>query len=110
MDSNDKLKLFGICINGSIDGYSRKIIWLNADKTSSDQSVIGAYFSESVDHFKSCPHIVRADTENSTCTLQRFLREEDTDAYSGDKSFTVQKKHVQSANRELVGNSAERVC
>ena len=28
MDGYDKLKPFGIAINGCIDGYSRKIMWL----------------------------------------------------------------------------------
>ena len=30
LDSYDKLKPFGICINGCIHGFSRKIIWMNA--------------------------------------------------------------------------------
>lgn len=41
MDSYDKLKPYGICINGSIDGFSRKIIWLNAYTTNSNPKVIG---------------------------------------------------------------------
>ncbi|XP_051939858.1 uncharacterized protein LOC127613013 [Hippocampus zosterae] len=40
MDSYDKLKPFGICINGAIDGFSRKIMWLNAYITSSDPKLI----------------------------------------------------------------------
>ena len=32
IDSYDKLKPYGICINGCIDGYSRYIIWLEAFK------------------------------------------------------------------------------
>lgn len=73
------------------------MIWLNAYKTSSDPSVIGAYYLESVNYLEGCPHIVRPDlgTENSTtCTLQGFLRDEDTDAFSGDKKLYVGKKHV----------------
>ncbi|KAL3855625.1 hypothetical protein ACJMK2_014832 [Sinanodonta woodiana] len=30
IDSNDKLKSFGIFINGCLDGFSRHIIWLQA--------------------------------------------------------------------------------
>ena len=40
-DSNDKLKPFGIFINSCIDGFSHKIIWLNAYHTSSDPKLIG---------------------------------------------------------------------
>ena len=28
MDGNDKLKPYGISIHGCIDGYSRKVLWL----------------------------------------------------------------------------------
>lgn len=40
MDSYDKLKPYGICINGCIDGYSRHIIWLRVGPTSSDPTEI----------------------------------------------------------------------
>lgn len=39
VDSYDKLKPYGICINGCIDGFSRQIIWLRAGSTSSDPKV-----------------------------------------------------------------------
>ena len=67
MDSYDKLKPYGICINGCIDGYSRKIIWFNAYNTSSDPLMIGGYYTVAVERFGGCPRIVRGDrgTENS---------------------------------------------
>ena len=94
MDSYDKLKPFGICINGCIDGFSRKIVWLNAYFTSSDPALIGSYFIDSVQKLGGCPMIVRADmgTENTVvCELQRFLREDDDDSFQGDKSFLYGK-------------------
>lgn len=94
VDSYDKLRPFGICINGCIDGYSRKLVWLNAYLTSSDPSLIGSYYMESVEDLKGCPMITRADlgTENSViCELQRFLRDEDRDTFRGDKSFLYGK-------------------
>lgn len=39
IDSYDKLKPYGICINGCIDGFSRHIIWLRTGSTSSDPRV-----------------------------------------------------------------------
>lgn len=39
LDSYDKLKPYGININGCIDGFSRYIIWLRAGLTSSDPKV-----------------------------------------------------------------------
>ncbi|XP_051530514.1 uncharacterized protein LOC127427138 [Myxocyprinus asiaticus] len=76
-DSYDKLKPYGICINGCIDGFSRKIIWLNAYKTSSDPKVIGGYYIETVDDLSGYSRIVRGDcgTENvHVRDFQRFLR------------------------------------
>ena len=76
LDSYDKLKPYGICINGCIDGYSRKIIWLNAYTTSSDPKLIGGYYMEAVQRLGGCPRLVRGDlgTENGYVRgIQHFL-------------------------------------
>lgn len=60
IDSYDKLKPFGVCTNGCIDGFSWKRIWLNAYKSSSDPRVTGGYFVESLGKTKylsqTCVH------------------------------------------------------
>lgn len=94
VDSYDKLKPFGICINGAIDGFSRRMLWLNAYCTSSDPKVIGGYYLETVEELGGCPRILRADmgTENSTIRdIQRYLRRNDDDARGGNKSFIYGK-------------------
>ncbi|CAC5386636.1 unnamed protein product [Mytilus coruscus] len=40
MDGYDKLKPYGICIHRCIDGFSRNIMWLEADTTNKDPYVI----------------------------------------------------------------------
>ena len=35
IDGNDKLKPFGLCIHGVIDGFSRKVLWLNVSPSNS---------------------------------------------------------------------------
>jgi len=75
VDSYDKLKPYGICINGCIDGFSRKIMWVNAYSTSSDPTIIDGYFMHTVEQLKGCPCIVRSDpgTENGVVgSLQQF--------------------------------------
>jgi hypothetical protein len=77
IDSYDKLKPYGICINGCIDGFSRYIIWLRAGSSSSDPRVIGGYFMKCVEELSGCPEKVRTDfgTENGHVEqMQIFLR------------------------------------
>lgn len=54
-DSYDKIKRFGFCINGCVDGFSRLVMWLNCYITSSDPRVIGGYFLEAVSSFGGSP-------------------------------------------------------
>lgn len=42
LDSNDKLKPYGLCINGCVDGFSRHIMWLKVYSTNSDPKVIAS--------------------------------------------------------------------
>lgn len=90
VDSYDKLKPFGICINGCIDGFSRRIIWLKAAHTSSNPRVIGSYYVDAVERLGGCPRIVRTDfgTENVTVRdIQKFFRRDGEDDRAGDRSY-----------------------
>ncbi|XP_041864801.1 uncharacterized protein LOC121654649 [Melanotaenia boesemani] len=90
IDSYDKLKPYGICINGCIDGFSRSIIWLRAAHTNSDPKIIGGYFVEAVERRGGLPKLVRTDmgTENVLVRdLQRHLRRNDVDDRAADKSY-----------------------
>ena len=44
IDGNDKLKPFGSWIHGAIDGFSRKVLWLNVSLSNKDPAVISKYF------------------------------------------------------------------
>jgi len=84
LDSYDKLKPYGICISGCIDGFSRKIMWLQAYRTTSDPKIIAGYFMEAVCDKEGCPTRVRGDlgTENSVVAdLQKFMRRDGTDRW-----------------------------
>jgi hypothetical protein len=84
IDSYDKLKRYGLCINGCIDGFSRCIIWLNVFHTSSDPRVVAGYFMEAVSDKKGCPYFVRGDrgTENGhVAKMQEFLTERESFIY-----------------------------
>lgn len=77
VDGYDKLKPYGLCISGCIDGYSRKIIWLNVYYTNNDPEIIGGYFVEALKDCGGCPNTVRGDfgTENILVRdFQEYLR------------------------------------
>jgi DNA-binding Lrp family transcriptional regulator len=94
VDSYDKLKPYGIAINGCIDGFSRSVIWLEANSTNSDPKVIANYYIKAVQHRRGCPQRIRADmgTENTHVEqMQKFLRRNHVDPHSGEKSFMYGK-------------------
>ncbi|KAK3088617.1 hypothetical protein FSP39_021324 [Pinctada imbricata] len=90
IDGYDKLKPFGIAINGCMDGFSRCMIWLEAASTNNDPKVIGNYFINAVKERGGCPKRVRGDlgTENVYVeNMQKFLRRNHEDDLSGDRSY-----------------------
>jgi len=90
MDGYDKLKPFGFCISGCVDGFSRRVVWLRASRTNNDPAVIARYFMESVRSLKGCPRILRADfgTENVKARdMQRFMRQNAIDDRAGMASY-----------------------
>ncbi|KAL2087589.1 uncharacterized protein LOC109138370 [Larimichthys crocea] len=92
IDSYDKLKPYGICLNGCIDGFSRKVMWLRAARTNSDPKVIGGYFVETLERCGGCPRLVRTDmgTENVVVRdIQRYLRRDDVDDRAAERSYVT---------------------
>ncbi|XP_062582469.1 uncharacterized protein LOC134244221 isoform X3 [Saccostrea cucullata] len=76
LDGYDKLKPYGISIHGCIDGFSRRLIWLNADITNKRPEVIAEYYLNAVYDLEGCPQRLRADpgTENGIIsTFHAFL-------------------------------------
>ena len=94
IDSYDKLKPYGIAINGCIDGFSRNIVWLEASTTNSDPKVVAYYYIQAVKRKAGCPRRIRSDmgTENTYIEqMQIFLRRNHQDEMSGPKSFLYGK-------------------
>ena len=89
-DGYDKLKRFGICIHGCIDGFSRQVLWLNAYNSSSDPRLVGGYYINTVEQQGGCPRIIRGDcgTENvHVKDFHTFLRKDGEDSRAGDLSY-----------------------
>ncbi|XP_060608250.1 uncharacterized protein LOC132760318 isoform X1 [Ruditapes philippinarum] len=94
VDGYDKLKPYGFCIHGAIDGYSRRILWLEVSQSNNNPAVIAMYYLEALKTLRVVPRILRCDkgTENSTLSLlQPFFRYNDTDSISRLRSFIYGK-------------------
>ncbi|KAE8577806.1 hypothetical protein XENTR_v10023069 [Xenopus tropicalis] len=103
IDSYDKLKPYGIAINGCIDGFSRYVIWMEAFTTNSNPKVIANYFIDAVTLRGGCPERIRTDhgTENGHIEqMQKFLRRQQTDNYAGERSFMYGRS---TANQRIEG-------
>ena len=66
IDGYDKLKPYGFPIHGCIDGWSRRILWLEVCRSNNNPVYPGIYFFECVKECGGCPMKVRTDcgTEN----------------------------------------------
>lgn len=84
IDGYAKLKPYGLCVHGSIDGYSRYIIWMKVFRTNNNPDVVGTYFLSALQERKAAPRFIRGDrgTENSHIRTTRCL-------LLGDDSFII---------------------
>ena len=67
IDGHDKLKPFGFSIHGCIDGFSRRIIWLEVSSTNKKPELIARYYLDAVRQQNGVPKTIKADdgTEHS---------------------------------------------
>jgi len=79
VDGYDKLKPYGFPIHGCIDGYIRRIMWLNVTKSNNHPDMIANFYLETLSDVGGCPLNVRTDcgTENGLmATMQCTFRED----------------------------------
>ena len=101
VDGYNKLKPFGFAIHGAIDGYSRKIIWLEVGPSNNNPIVVAAYYLQALCQMKRVPRIVRCDlgTENiHLARLQPYFRHGDDDQQNVVNSFLYGKS---TANQRI---------
>lgn len=90
VDGYDKLKPYGFAIHGAIDGFSRRIMWLEVGITNNNPKVTVKYFLDTLLQMKTSPCIIRCDhgTENVHIKhVQCYLRRGGTDEFAGGHSF-----------------------
>lgn len=94
IDGYNKLKPFGFCIHGAIDGCSHRILWLDVGSSNNNPHILGKYFLNCVVQVGGTPRIFRGDAsiENvNIVPMQCFFRCSAADAFHGDKSFLYGK-------------------
>ena len=78
MDGYDKLKPWGFPIHGAIDGFSRKIIWLNVTRSNNSPDNIAQFYLQAVKDLEGCPVEMVTDlgTENGlVAAIQSYFRD-----------------------------------
>ena len=77
MDGHDKLKPYGFSIHGCIDGFSRKLIWLEVSPSNKKPEIIAKFYLDADQELGGVPERVRSDdgTENAVVeAIHTFLR------------------------------------
>ena len=97
--------------NGAIiDGYSRRILWLEVSNSNNSSGVIAKYYLDALANLGVCPRPLCCDrrTENAKLSvLQPFFRYYDIGSFSGMKSFMYGNNVSKSKNRIVVGEYLE---
>ena len=70
IDGHDKLKPYGISIHGCIDGYSRRIIWLEVAASNKIPELIAKHYLDAIKQMEGKPKIVKADNGTEHSVIQ----------------------------------------
>ena len=78
IDGYDKLKCWGFPIHGAIDGFSRKILWLEITRSNNSPNKIATFYARTVSELGGCPVELITDLgiENGlAAAMQSFFRD-----------------------------------
>lgn len=90
LDGYDKLKPYGFNIHEAIDGYSRRILWLEVCRSNKHPKTVCSFYVNCLKELQILPIKIIADkgTENVyIAASQKFLRRMHTDSNVGFESF-----------------------
>jgi len=93
MDGYDKLKPYGLPIHGCVDGFSRKILWLEVCKTNNNPIMPAMYFLRTVKQLNVLPMKFRTDcgTENGLVAAIQCAFHDDENAHQYGQSIRNQR-------------------
>ncbi|KAJ7387798.1 hypothetical protein OS493_001142 [Desmophyllum pertusum] len=112
----DKLKPYGFPIHGAIDGYSRKILWLELTRSNDKPENVAKFYIECVAGNGECLLLLRTDcgTENGVMAgMQCYFRQDGGDTFAGEKAHKYgsspanQRTDMVSAGLLDIGNAMQ---
>lgn len=91
LDGHDKLKPYGFSIHGCIDGYSRRLLWLEVASTNKKPALVAKYYLNAVKQLKGVPKTLKADdgTEHSLIEPIHICLREPTAGNTASNSFSI---------------------
>lgn len=92
IDGHDKLKPFGFSIHGCLDGFSRKVMWLEVGPTNKMPEIVAKYYLDTVKKIGGIPMQIKADdgTEHALIEpIHILLRNLDADDEEAMESFSI---------------------
>ena len=89
VDGYDKLKPYGFSIHGCVDVFSRRVLWLQVQRSNKKPKIIARYFYDYLKATGGCPVRLLTDhgTENGLiAAMQCYLRADGQDEFGGSKA------------------------
>ena len=108
IDGHDKLKPLGFSVHGCIDGFSRRLLWLEMGPTNKNPEAIAMYYLDAVKQLGGVPRKIRSHdgTENSTIeAFYTFLRSSHNDENAGLGCFTILADLLQTKESNPIGHN-----
>ena len=109
IDRYDKLKPFGFSIHGCVDGFSRRIIWLDVQRSNKNSKCPAKYLLNHVKAACGCPVHICTDpgTEKGLVAgIQGYLRADGLDECAWSKSH----KYVTSNCKQRRVVNSDKFC
>ena len=92
IDGHDKLKPYGFSIHGCIDGFSRKLLWLEVGPTNKMPEVVAKYYLDTVKKVGGIPNKIKADDGTEHALIEPIhvsLRNIEADDDESIESFSI---------------------
>ena len=88
IDGHDKLKPYGFSIHGCIDGFSRKLLWLEVEISNKKPEIIANYYLRAVKQAGGIPYKLKADNGTEHAQIEpmhqhlTLLNRDDPESFS----------------------------